>query len=56
MTGEMGSVRVGLPVADFKLEYYDPMADGFGEISLEELKRAGKWTILFFYTADFSSL
>jgi alkyl hydroperoxide reductase subunit AhpC len=52
----MGSVRVGLSVADFQLECYDPVADDFGEISLEEMKHAGKWTILFFYTADFSSL
>ena len=56
MTEQMGSARVGLPVAEFSLEHYDPVADDFAEISLEELKRAGKWTILFFYTADFSSL
>ncbi len=54
MTDEMGGVQLGHPVPDFKLDYYDPVAEDFGEISLAELKRAGKWTILFFYPADFT--
>ena len=47
-------VKLGQPVPDFKLDYYDPVAKDFGSISLEEIKKAGKWTILFFYPADFT--
>lgn len=54
MTDEMGRVQLGHPVPDFKLEYYDPVAQDFGETSLGEMKKAGKWTILFFYPADFT--
>jgi len=54
VTDEMGRVQLGHPVPDFKLEYYDPVAQDFGETSLGELKKAGKWTILFFYPADFT--
>jgi alkyl hydroperoxide reductase subunit AhpC len=41
-------------VPDFTLETYDPAKGDFGEISLENLKKNGKWTILFFYPADFT--
>jgi peroxiredoxin (alkyl hydroperoxide reductase subunit C) len=54
VTDEMGRVQLGHPIRDFKLEYYDPVANDFGETSLEELKKDGKWTILFFYPADFT--
>ena len=54
MTDEMGRIQLGHPVPDFKLEYYDPVANDFGETSLEELKKDGKWTLLFFYPADFT--
>ena len=56
MTDRIGNVQVGHPAPDFMLECYDPVADDFGEISLDALKQAGKWTILLFYTADFSSV
>ncbi len=45
---------VGRPVADFFLETYDPDKGFFGTVSLEALREAGKWTILFFYPADFT--
>ena len=48
------ALRVGDTAPDFKLETYEPATGGFGEISLQELKKAGKWTILFFYPADFT--
>jgi len=51
---ESEGVLLGRPVPDFKLDFYDPVANDFGETSLEELKRAGKWTVLFFYPADFT--
>ncbi|MBD3162743.1 MAG: redoxin domain-containing protein [Candidatus Eisenbacteria bacterium] len=46
--------RVGHEVPNFELETYDPVGRGFGKTSLEELKKQGKWTILFFYPADFT--
>ena len=51
---ETSTVRLGQPVPDFKLRYYDPVANDFGDITLEETKKAGRWTILFFYPADFT--
>ena len=47
-------LQVGQTVPDFKMETYEPTQYGFGEISLEQLKKDGKWTILFFYPADFT--
>lgn len=47
-------VRVGQEVPDFELETYEPAKGLFGKVSLEELKKADKWTILFFYPADFT--
>ncbi len=48
------SLKLGHPVPDFKLETYDPVKCDFGEISLDTLKANKKWTILFFYPADFT--
>lgn len=48
------TVKVGKPVENFTLNTYEPEEFGFGQISLEELKKAGKWTILVFYPADFT--
>ena len=33
---------------------YDPSTGDFGAISLEKMKSEGRWTILFFYPADFT--
>lgn len=46
--------NIGKTVPDFKLETYDPDRGDFGEISLDTLKKDKKWTILFFYPADFT--
>lgn len=54
MTVDIEGIRLGQPVPDFKLRFYDPVANDFGDTTLEELKKAGKWTILFFYPADFT--
>ena len=48
------SIRVGQSVPDFKLDTFEPSRSDFGEISLASLKAAKKWTILFFYPADFT--
>jgi len=47
-------LKVGQDVPDFKLETFEPTKGDFGEISLETLKTNKKWTILFFYPADFT--
>ncbi|MGE4194509.1 MAG: peroxiredoxin [Pseudodesulfovibrio sp.] len=46
--------KVGQPVPEFKLEAFDPTEGGFVEVDLGELRKQGKWTILFFYPADFT--
>ena len=47
-------LHVGADVPDFKLTTFEPSTGGFGEVSLAENKSAGKWTVLFFYPADFT--
>ncbi|GAB6059155.1 redoxin domain-containing protein [Desulfonatronum parangueonense] len=46
--------KIGRKVCDFTLETYDPREGSFGTINLEKLQQDGKWTILFFYPADFT--
>ena len=48
------TIQVGSEVPDFSLTTYEPQNGDFGSISLADLKSAGKWTILFFYPADFT--
>jgi len=48
------TIQIGSAVPDFKLETYNPASGDFDEVSLEKLKANGKWTILFFYPADFT--
>ena len=47
-------LSVGADVPDFKMETYEPSSGSFGEVSLADLKKEGKWTILVFYPADFT--
>lgn len=47
-------LTVGADVPDFTMETYEPNGGLFGEVSLENLKKDGKWTILVFYPADFT--
>jgi alkyl hydroperoxide reductase subunit AhpC len=49
-----GHLKLGHAVPDFEIDTYDPAVKNFGKISLAEQKKAGKWTILFFYPADFT--
>ena len=51
---EQGQVQVGQGVPNFELEIFDPNKGDFGKISLEELKKSRKWTVLFFYPADYT--
>lgn len=54
MSNEQHSISVGTPVPDFEMETYNPAEGEFGKISLAGLKKAGKWTVLVFYPADFT--
>ncbi len=47
-------IRVGTPVPDFTMPAFDPVAGDFTKVSLAKQKEAGRWTILFFYPADFT--
>ncbi len=47
-------VNLGREVPDFEIDTYVPTEGGFGKFSIAEAKKAGKWTILFFYPADFT--
>ena len=47
-------LRIGQTVPDFELTTYDPAAQDFGVFKLEEQRKDEKWTILFFYPADFT--
>ncbi len=51
---ELDFAKVGQPVPEFKLETFDPEEGFFGEVDLGELRKAGKWVVLFFYPADFT--
>jgi peroxiredoxin (alkyl hydroperoxide reductase subunit C) len=54
MSQDVVEVKVGHQVPDFQINVFDPVARGFGKFSLAEAQKAGKWTILFFYPADFT--
>jgi peroxiredoxin (alkyl hydroperoxide reductase subunit C) len=51
---EIEVASVGKEVVDFEMDVFDPTEGGFGKVNLADLKSAGKWTILFFYPADFT--
>lgn len=48
------ALRIGEKVPDFRLDTFESENGGFGEIRIEDLRKKGKWTILFFYPADFT--
>ena len=49
-----GGLQLGATVPNFELATYDPIKNDFGSVSLDQIKSEGKWTILFFYPADFT--
>lgn len=51
---EVTEAAVGQETVDFTMKVYDPTEGFFGEMSTEEIKKAGKWIILVFYPADFT--
>ena len=49
-----GGLQLGQSVPNFELATYDPVENDFGTVGLDQIKSDGKWTILFFYPADFT--
>ena len=47
-------LKVGQKVPSFEVDIYDPVEGGFSTFSLDKAKADQKWTILFFYPADFT--
>jgi hypothetical protein len=47
-------LQVGQTVPDFTLTTYEPTTKGFGTFKLGEAMKNGKWTLLFFYPADYT--
>jgi alkyl hydroperoxide reductase subunit AhpC len=47
-------LRLGQKVPDLELVTYDPVKDDFGKFSLADQIARRRWTILFFYPADFT--
>jgi len=54
MDNEIKTITVGASVPNFEMETYNPAEGEFGKVSLADIKKAGKWTILVFYPADFT--
>ena len=54
MSENQTPLRLGHPVPDFGLEVFDPTKGDFDTIRSASLKADGRWTILFFYPADFT--
>jgi NADH-dependent peroxiredoxin subunit C len=48
------ALRLGQKVPDFELDTYDPVKDDFGSFRLQDQIARKRWTILFFYPADFT--
>lgn len=51
---EQQIVKVGENVPNFEIDIYNPAKGDFGRISLEQLKKDRKWTVLVFYPADYT--
>jgi peroxiredoxin (alkyl hydroperoxide reductase subunit C) len=51
---EFRTLSLGDVVPDFTLKTFDPAKGDFGEFSLGKAKAAKRWSILFFYPADFT--
>ncbi len=54
MTEMVGGLKLGQKVPDFELDTYDPAKGDFGKFSLAEQRNSKRWTIVFFYPADFT--
>ena len=51
---EATPLKLGQVVPNFELDTYDPKTGDFGKFSLAKQLEKKRWTILFFYPADFT--
>ena len=51
---EVTTIQVGQQVPEFELTTFEPTTKSFGKFSFAEARKNGKWTLLFFYPADFT--
>jgi peroxiredoxin (alkyl hydroperoxide reductase subunit C) len=54
MPDTTNSLKLGQKVPDFELETYEPSKGDFGKFRLQDQLSKERWTILFFYPADFT--
>ena len=54
MSDTQTCAKLGQKVPDFELATYDPVRDDFGTVTLSGQIARQRWTILFFYPADFT--
>jgi len=47
-------LKLGQTVPDFELTTFDPVKGDFGKFSLKDQIARKRWSILFFYPADFT--
>ena len=47
-------LKLGQPVPDFELKTSEPVRGEFGKFRFQEQLDRKRWTILFFYPADFT--
>lgn len=47
-------LKLGHKVPDFELTTYEPSKGDFGKFRMQDQIKNGRWTILFFYPADFT--
>ena len=51
---ENSILQVGDTVPDFTLDTYEPTTKTFEKYKLSDAMKNGKWTMLFFYPADYT--
>jgi hypothetical protein len=54
MSDTQTCAKLGQKVPGFELTTYDPLKDDFGSVTLNDQMARKRWTILFFYPADFT--
>jgi peroxiredoxin (alkyl hydroperoxide reductase subunit C) len=54
MSSPTQGLRLGGKVPDFELTTYEPTTGDFGKFSLAAQREKKRWTVLFFYPADFT--
>ncbi len=54
MSETTAALKLGQKVPDFELEIYDPVKDDFGKFRLQDQIAGKRWTVVFFYPADFT--